>query len=138
MIVLDLLKTLPFFSSLSEEDNIKIIENVKLHYFPPDHVIFKEGEGANEMYVIRFGRVKIYREENGTEKKIAELGPSDFFGEIALISEKPRNASVKTLEECEAFSIKRDDLKDLIEKKPEIAEKIKEGFIARVRQNAEK
>nr|HPO05684.1 cyclic nucleotide-binding domain-containing protein [Candidatus Gracilibacteria bacterium] len=66
---------------------------------------------------------------------IALLGPNDFFGEMALINEKPRNASVLTLCECEMYSINPQDLKEIILKKPEISEQIAQEFIRRSKIN---
>ncbi|MBT4936559.1 cyclic nucleotide-binding domain-containing protein, partial [Candidatus Peregrinibacteria bacterium] len=104
MLVLQLLKSIPFFDSLSEDDHLDIIENIRLNYFPEGHIIFKEGDPGDIMYIIRSGKVKIFQSQGDHERTITVLSANEFFGEMSLISDKPRNAGVKALEECEVFS----------------------------------
>jgi CRP-like cAMP-binding protein len=60
---------------------------------PPGTVLCREGEPGKEMYVIQAGRVKITKKVRDVEKVLAILGPGEFFGEMSIISNKPRNAS---------------------------------------------
>lgn len=135
MLVLQLLKSIPFFESLTEDDHLSIIENIRLNYFPEGHTIFKEGDPGDMMFIIRSGKVKIFQEKDDHERTITVLSENEVFGEMALISDKPRNASVKTLEECEVFSVHGKDLYELLQKKPEIAEKISDTFVRRSKEN---
>jgi len=136
-IILNILRQISFFQSLSESDQLSLIDNVKIEFFPENHVIFKEGDEADGMYIIRSGEVRIYRSrENDTEHTIAVLKENDFFGEMALISHEQRSASVRTLTETEVFIIQEKDLRELLEKKPEISQKISEGFVRRSKENS--
>ncbi len=134
MIITNILKKIPFFSGISKEDNAKIIENINLNYFPPNHIIFKQGESADKMYVIRSGSIKIYTNKNHYECSVAILKENDFFGEMALISNFPRNASAKTLDECELFSIDKNVLYSLLKSVPQIPEIIKSYFLIRTKE----
>ena len=135
MLVLNLLKSIPFFSSLSENDHLTIIENIRLNYFPEGHTIFQEGDEGDAMYTIRSGKVRIYKAEEKSEKTLNVLEANDFFGEMALISNKPRNATAQALEDCEVFVIYAKDLYELIKEKPEIANKISNTFVKRSKDN---
>lgn len=128
---LAILKQLPFFDSLSIEDASSLYEHIKLHYFPADYVIFKEGDLPQHLYIIKRGAVKIYHDQGSYEEFVAVLRDNDFFGEMALVSSKPRNASVKTLEESEIFLIHKNNLNAILDTKPEIAENIKRTFLNR-------
>jgi CRP-like cAMP-binding protein len=61
--------------------------------FPPGTVIFKEGDVGNEMYVIQSGKINITKSSRDQEKLLVTLGPGAFFGEMAIINNKPRSAS---------------------------------------------
>jgi len=61
--------------------------------FPEGTVIFREGDVGNEMYVIQSGRVNITKRSRDVEKVLVTLGPGAFFGEMAIINNKPRSAS---------------------------------------------
>jgi CRP/FNR family transcriptional regulator, cyclic AMP receptor protein len=66
--------------------------------FPKGHVLFKEGETGKEMYVIQSGKVRIGMTVRGVEKTLVVLGAGEFFGEMAILNNKPRSASA-TVEE---------------------------------------
>lgn len=108
--MIEILKNIPFFSTLQEADLQQIAENVKMEYFPADHVIFNEGDAGDLMYVIKRGKVQVIR----GQAEIAQLEDGGFFGEMALVSDEPRNATVKTLTDLEVMTIAKDDFKNLM------------------------
>jgi CRP/FNR family transcriptional regulator, cyclic AMP receptor protein len=59
----------------------------------PGEVLFREGEAGSTMYVIQSGAVRITKAVKGEEKTLAILGPGEFFGEMAILNAKPRNAT---------------------------------------------
>ncbi len=61
--------------------------------FPVGTVLFREGDSGKEMYVIQSGQVAISKKVRDVEKVLATLGPGEFFGEMAIISNKPRTAT---------------------------------------------
>lgn len=83
-------KEIPFFSHLDEE-RVKIIsEAFKPKKFKKDDVIMSQGDEADGMYVIVFGEVEVRIED----KKVTDLKGNDFFGEIALVTNEPRTATL--------------------------------------------
>jgi rhodanese-related sulfurtransferase len=89
-----------FFEYLPEEKLAEIAKLFKMVTVPRGTVLFRQGEPGNSFYIIRSGKVKAFRkDEEGVETDLAELGPGDSFGEIALLTGKPRSASAETLEE---------------------------------------
>jgi len=108
--MLDLLKSIPFFATLSDEDLEKISSTIKMEYFPENHVIFAEGDAGAEMYVIKRGEVEVLRDN----VEIARLKDNDFFGEMALVSEAPRNATLKTVSDVEAMILNKADLDHIL------------------------
>jgi CRP-like cAMP-binding protein len=65
--------------------------------------LFKEGDEGGGLYIIRRGRVQVFRERNDLEVQFAELGPGDVLGTMTLLTGEPRTASVRALEDVEAI-----------------------------------
>lgn len=115
--MIEILKSIPFFTALSDEDLEKIGEKVQLQYFPADHIIFNQGDMGNLMYIIKRGEVQVIREN----AILAVLKDNAFFGEMALVSDEPRNAMIKTVTDVEALTLDKDDFKRLLETNSSIA-----------------
>ena len=113
----EILKNIPFFNGLTDEDLQKITEKIKLEYFPADHIIFNEGDPGDMMYVIKRGEAQVIREN----AILAVLKDGQFFGEMALVSDEPRNASIKTVTDMEALTLSKEDFKRLLETNSSIA-----------------
>lgn len=89
-----------FFEYLPEEKLAEIAKLFKTVTAPKGTVLFRQGEPGQSFYIIRSGKVRAFRrDEEGVETDLAELGPGDSFGEIALLTGGPRTASVETLED---------------------------------------
>ena len=70
--------------------------------FKAGSLLFKEGDEGGGLYILRRGRVRVFRERNNLEVVLAELGPGDVLGTMTLLTGEPRTASVRALEEVEA------------------------------------
>ena len=128
--MIEILKRIPFFSQLTDEDLEAIGQKVQMQYFGPEQVIFEQGDYGEEMYIIKRGKVEVLRDYS----VIAELSDHAFFGEMALVSEEPRNASIKAVSEVEALVLKKNDFKDLLETKPSIASTVSYEVVKRANQ----
>lgn len=80
----------------------------KLHFKEGDVIFKEEDEGANEMYFIDSGRVKIVKKVGDTEATLAILSPGDFFGELSLITGNKRIASATTLTSCKLHAMDKE------------------------------
>jgi CRP-like cAMP-binding protein len=89
--------------------------------FPKGTVLFREGETGKEMFVLQAGRVMITKTVRDTEKTLAVLGPGEFFGEMALISNKPRNATAVVEEAARLLVIDPKTFEGMIRGNSEIA-----------------
>ena len=88
---------------------------------PKGTVLFREGDPGKEMYVLQSGRVAISKKVRDVEKVLATLGPGEFFGEMAIISNKPRNASATVEEEARLLVIDPRTFEAMIRGNAEIA-----------------
>lgn len=76
--------------------------------------IFSQGDGGNELYIVRSGKVRIARTMGGQENVLAHLKPGEFFGEMALFTDQPRWASARAVGDTEIQVVAKDDLKRVI------------------------
>lgn len=88
---------------------------------PNGTVLFREGEPGKEMYVIQSGKIRISKKVRDVEKVLAILGPGEFFGEMAIISNKPRNASASVEEAARLLVIDPKTFEAMIRGNSEIA-----------------
>ena len=97
-----ILKTVPLFSSLSDEQLRVLQPCLQQRTYPRSSFILRAGEETDALYIILAGRAKVLiPDEQGREVILAVMGPSEFFGEMGLLDDKPRSASVETLETCQ-------------------------------------
>ncbi|MFL5319311.1 MAG: Crp/Fnr family transcriptional regulator [Myxococcaceae bacterium] len=89
--------------------------------FPRGTTLFREGEPGKEMYVLQAGKVAISKKVRDVEKILATLGPGEFFGEMAIISNKPRNASATVAEDAKLLVIDPKTFEAMIRGNSEIA-----------------
>ena len=116
--VLVLLKEIPIFDELNRRE-LKTIERI-LHrrVYQKGEPIFQKGDQGLGMYIIEEGEVDIVAGSAGT--RIAHLVDGEFFGELALFSEQPRQASAIALQETRVFGFFQPDLYSLLETHPKI------------------
>lgn len=137
--ILPILKKIPIFADLSETDHQVIIKNIILNYFPVGYIFFHEGDKVDadsSLYIVKHGMVKISRKNPlSVDSEIAILSDNDFFGEMALVLNEPRNAMATAISECEVFQLKKQDFIKLMETSPTMANKISTEFLAREKKN---
>ena len=123
----DIVANVPFFAMLSEEEIFEIANKLRLRLFHKGDIVIKEGEIGDAMYFILSGSVRVLR-----DNVRVVLKKGDFFGEIALIKNIPRTATVVANEKCELLELNKYDFRMLIHQKPELYKKIKEAMEARL------
>ncbi|MGW8226978.1 MAG: cyclic nucleotide-binding domain-containing protein [Anaerolineales bacterium] len=90
------LRRVPLFVTVSDEELDNIASNLKQERFPAGELIIREGEPGDKFYILERGKASVWRfDEDQVERKIDEKGPGQYFGEVALVSSAPRNASVR-------------------------------------------
>jgi CRP-like cAMP-binding protein len=102
--------------------------------FPAGTPLFSEGDRGDRMFVVRRGRVKIFRSLGTGEKVLSFLGPGDFLGEMSLLNGKPRTASATTIEESELLVLDREQMETMLLSRPDIALRIVRNLSERLRK----
>lgn len=129
-----LLHGIPLFEPLSEEETQIIASCVEVRQWPQDSVIINEGEESNCLYIILTGKVKIFLiDEYGEEIILNYLHEGDYFGEVSLLDEGRRSASVKTMSDSYFGVLQKDDFVNIMFSHPELAMTILRGATRRLR-----
>jgi len=101
---------------------------------PAGTVLFNDGDHGEEMYIIQSGKVKISKKIRGVEKTLATLEKGEFFGEMAILNDKPRSASAETVEDCDMLVIDRKTFETLLRSNVEIAIRFIKRLADRLRE----
>jgi CRP-like cAMP-binding protein len=131
-----ILQKVDFFYSLSFVELDQLIKGLKKRKVTKGTAIIKQGEPGDAFYMIALGSVSVYIKKGMSEKKAATLGKGDFFGEMALIADVPRNATVYADEQCELFVLYKNDFKKILLANPKISAIMNEVLAKRKSKNA--
>jgi CRP-like cAMP-binding protein len=116
-------KTFPLRHKLTAKELNLLTQAFPSQSFAPGYEVCKRGEAGDTCYVIQEGKVEVLVPDAlGNEIPIAVLSTGDFFGEISLLCDVPRTATVRTLEECNCVVLKRSDIPYIAEHYPGIAD----------------
>lgn len=126
---LEMLRAVPLFAAMRQHDLESVERLADSVDLPAGHVLMRQGQTGNEMFVISSGSVQV--ERNG--QHVATLGPGDAVGEMALLSEAPRLATVTTVEPTTVFVLGHREFHTLLEDSSELRDCIFETLAKRIR-----
>lgn len=126
------LASTPLLAGLDRGSLRRLSTHATRRTYAPGDVIVREGSSGTALYVILRGRVRVERRGEADEAVLGELGPGDFFGELALIEEHPRTASVIAVQETECILFAAWEFRGMLETHPQIALPIMRALIARM------
>lgn len=99
-LLLRLMSSIILFRSLEMEDLVDLLRGASKANFEAGSIVFEEGYSGHSMYVVVQGRFEVFKQvHNGTEAHIAYVDPGEHFGEMALVTDSPRMASVRAVED---------------------------------------
>jgi CRP/FNR family cyclic AMP-dependent transcriptional regulator len=129
------LKTVPLFTSFPEDYLRMLTAVVTRKSAPRSTTIMASGDAIDSLYMILSGRLKVMMSDSdGKEVILSILGPGEFFGEMGLIDDEPRSASVVTIEPCELLSIAKRDFKKCMAENFEMTMTVMRGIVKRLRE----
>jgi CRP-like cAMP-binding protein len=112
---LELLRSVPIFSELTEADFQSLAKVANRRRYPKDSVVFFENEQGDFFFMILEGRIKVtILGDDGREVILSLLGSGDFFGEMALLDNEPRSATAIAVEDSELLSLHRNDFQNVL------------------------
>ena len=121
----DLLARVPVFETLAQGDLERVAEVAVPRSFEPKQVVFREGDDSDTCYVVRAGHGRALREHgDGRVITLAQFGPGDIFGELAMFDDERRSATVEAIDRMETVAILGSDMRGLLRRHPDIAVKL--------------
>lgn len=132
---IDLIRRVPLFSTLSEEEFKRLKDIFQIKTYRKNQVIFLEEETGNYMYIILSGKVKVTKSTAaGKETILAIHQPGDFFGEMALLDGKTSPAAVTAMEDSKIATIYHHDFQRLLMANEKVVRQIIQVLCSRLRQ----
>lgn len=125
------LRGVEMFEALNEEEARALAARARVEDFFTGETVLRQGAAGDSLYIIDTGRVEVIVAHDGQSERVAELGPSDFLGEFALLTGEERTATVVALEPTRFFVIDRQAFRDTLLRNPAIAEEISETLTRR-------
>ena len=134
-----LLHRVPAFSALGEDELRQVAEVAVPRRFEAGEVVFREGDESNTCYIVRSGRARAVREHiDGRSITLANFGPGDIFGELAMFDDERRSATIEAVETMEAIAILGGDMRRLLRQHPQISVKLLSALGRRLRETNER
>lgn len=135
----DLLKHVPLFEGLTDDELSGLSQVAMLRIFPKDRVVIMAEEEGDSLFVIHTGKVKVsIVSEDGREVILTILGEGNFFGEMSILDGNPRSANVTTLEKTELLMVRHADFLRFIQQTPQVAIKLLAVLAQRLRKTDRK
>ena len=129
------LKAVPLFSSFPEDQLRMLTTVVTRKSAPRSTTIMAGGDPTDSLYIVLSGRLKVMMSDSeGKEVILTILGAGEFFGEMGLIDDEPRSATVITIEPCELLSIAKRDFKKALAENFEMTMAVMRSLVKRLRE----
>ena len=130
----DALRKIPLFAKLNDQDLEQLAEATVTRTFNKNSIVITEGDSSSSLYIILSGDVKVFvSNEDGKTNIVNRLGSGDYFGELSLIDDEPRSASVEAVSKCKISILSRQYFVDYIEQHPRVAIHLLKGIGKRLR-----
>jgi cAMP-dependent protein kinase regulator len=126
------------FKGLSSEEFHEIVEKLSLRHYEEDTIIVQEGDPGDSLFIVVRGEVRVLtKDSQSREVVLAQLTEGDFFGEVSLLTGRPRTATIITNQDSELLELKRSDIDSIIEKHPNVRHVLEEFHQQRARRTIE-
>ncbi len=126
------------FAAFSGEALQEVLTSTSLRSYNEGDVIVNEGEPGSSLFLIVMGRVGVStKAESGGRIPLAELGPGDFFGEVSLLTGRPRTATISAQEQVMAIEITRESIDRIAGEHPEVRKILEEFYNRRAQETVE-
>ncbi|HKQ75360.1 MAG TPA: ATP-binding cassette domain-containing protein [Blastocatellia bacterium] len=131
LIICEFLKKCPSFASLAPDALTDIADKMFMERHPSGGVIIRQGEVGDKFYLIREGSVDVYIGDGIESRHVRSMGEGEFFGEIALMTDQPRTATVIAKENVMLYALSKADFKATLEASSSFGEQLRKVFFLR-------
>ena len=131
------LATIPLFHGLSKRHRSQLAKRFISRRYKPGQAIVTQGKGGEGMFTIITGAAEaVVETSDGTKTVVNTFGPADFFGEVTMLDDGPRTASVVTTADTECLVLTRSDFMAVLQNDAEMASEIAVALAKRLRRAA--
>ena len=129
------LKKIPFFARLGTRSLTRLLPSLRQRRYPKGSIVVREGDLGDSYYVVRMGDAEVVAKGDAdVEMPIAQLGPLDGFGEMALLTDEPRYATVIALTELDVWRVSKTSFEELLSADPSLVVYFNEVLRQRIRE----
>ncbi len=127
--IINIIRDLPFFDEFTKEEVTRFARNLSLQHIDEGAFLFREGDVGDYLFFVVEGLVEIIMESSSkTQKIIASYGAGASIGEMALIDEFERSASVRAATDCEILVLTKSRFETTLKDQPEVGTKLLKGL----------
>jgi CRP-like cAMP-binding protein len=124
----------PLFKDFSVDEMVAVIQGLRLLTCAPRKIILRQGDPGDSLYMLTSGRVRAFvKNAQGKQAPLADLAEGAFFGEMSILTGKPRSASIVAVTDCELLELDRATLDRIVASHPHVMDVLKEFARARSR-----
>lgn len=128
------LQQIPYFADISPEVLIRLAEKAAQRTYPKHAVILNEGDEAGPLFVILSGKVRVFLSDAaGKEVTLSVQEKGSYFGELSLLDDEPRSASVMTLEKTVCGLVAKTEFRKWLAEHPDVSGSLIKGLTRRIR-----
>jgi len=120
----ELLRKVPCFAGISTVEFEAIAERMRARTAVENETIIEQGDRGDSLFLIARGVLRVSRLQDGIQRDMATLLAGDFFGEMAILNDEPRSATVRGVTPCSLYELRREDVEATIEQFPAIAKSL--------------
>jgi putative ABC transport system ATP-binding protein len=132
LIICEFLKSVELFKQLTPSEIANIADRMQTRKYNSGDVVIRQDDPGEEFYLIgRGGAAVLTQVAGGGEHRVATLAPGDVFGEMALLTDEPRHATVQALEELEVYCLSKQDFREALERSIGFKEQIRQIYFDR-------
>jgi putative ABC transport system ATP-binding protein len=134
--IISFLHRVSVFSGLTPAKLVEVAENMMEEAYPPNICLIRQGDKGDKFYLIKKGQVDVSRvDDTGVTHHEATLGAGDFFGELALMEDKPRNATVITKDHVEVYTLSKEGFRHARDTSESMRDELIKVFAQRYRRS---
>lgn len=128
------LRNVDILSGLSDQQLDMLLRGSRYRSYSKGAVIVSEGDSAQALFIVKSGSLKAYLcDDDGKEVILCTLGPNEYLGELALIDDEPRSATVAALERSELLQVPKETFQQLLLQDPQAMQAITRSLVSKVR-----
>ena len=129
---LSILNEIDIFKSFTDEIKYNLSQKMSKHFYHPNEIIIQQGDQGDSLFIIVEGSVSVRIQIDEKQVEVDRMGASSFFGEMALLTGEPRNASIVSLSSCLLYEITKSDIAPFFKEFPEITEILSHELTRRI------